>query len=40
MARFLGWFLGTDMILGSALVILCGGLALADARTEIEAIAK
>jgi hypothetical protein len=28
MARFLGWFVGTDMILASALLILFGGLLL------------
>jgi hypothetical protein len=33
MASFLGWFVGTDMILASALLISCGGLALAPAKS-------
>ena len=39
-AAFLGWFVGTDMILLSALLILCGGFALAPAKSVVEAIAK
>ena len=26
MLAFMGWFVGTDMVLASALTILCGGL--------------
>jgi len=39
MARFLGWFVGTDMILVSALLILCGGFALAPAKKVVEEFA-
>lgn len=40
MAKFLGWFVGTDMILVSALLILCGGLAIAPAKQVVEEFAK
>lgn len=40
MAAFLGWFVGTDMILVSALLILCGGFALVPAERPVETIAK
>jgi uncharacterized membrane protein len=40
MAAFLGWFVGTDMILASALLILCGGFTLAPAGTVVETRAE
>jgi hypothetical protein len=40
MAKFLGWFVGTDMILASALLILCGGLAIAPVKQAVEEFAK
>jgi hypothetical protein len=40
MAALLGWFVGTDMILISALLILCGGFALDPAKQVAEAIAE
>jgi hypothetical protein len=39
MAKFLGWFVGTDMILASALLILCGGFAIAPAKQVVEEFA-
>ena len=35
MLAFLGWFVGSDMILASALLILCGGLLLAGSEAPI-----
>jgi hypothetical protein len=32
MLAFMGWFIGTDMILASALMLLCGGLLFSDSR--------
>lgn len=32
MLVFMGWFIGTDRVLASALMILCGGLLLSDGR--------
>ena len=32
MLAFMGWFIGTDMVLGSALMILCGGMLLSEGR--------
>ncbi|HEV2326493.1 MAG TPA: hypothetical protein VGS10_21320 [Terracidiphilus sp.] len=40
MAAFVGWFVGTDMILASALLIFCGGAVLALANRPFEAVAK
>jgi len=40
MASFLGWFMGTAMILASALLILCGGLAVTPAQPAGGAIAR
>ena len=40
MAKFLGWFVGTDMILVSALLILCGGFALAPVKQAVEEFVK
>lgn len=40
MAKFLGWFVGTDMILASAVLILCGGFALAPVGQVVEEFAK
>ena len=40
MAAFLGRFLGTGMILASALLILCGGFALPPAKPVVEVGAK
>jgi hypothetical protein len=40
MAKFLGWFVGTDMILVSALLILCGGFAIAPAERVVEEFAN
>jgi hypothetical protein len=40
MAAFLGWFVGTDMILASAVLILCGGFALAPKKRDGEAIVE
>jgi len=36
MAALLGWFVGSDMILLSALLILCGGFALAPAKRALD----
>lgn len=38
MAVFLGWFVGTNMILLSALLILCGGFALVPAKQGFAAV--
>lgn len=40
MAVFLGWFVGTNMILLSALLILCGGVALVPAKQALAAVAR
>ncbi|HEV2135614.1 MAG TPA: hypothetical protein VGR47_15370 [Terracidiphilus sp.] len=40
MAVFLGWFVGTNMILLSALLILCGGFVLAPAKRPTEEVAN
>jgi hypothetical protein len=40
MAKFLGWFVGTNIILVSALLILGGGFATAPARRVVEQLAK
>lgn len=39
MAKFLGWFVGTDMIFVSAFLILCGGFAIAPAKRAVEEFA-
>jgi hypothetical protein len=39
MAKFLGWFVGTDMILASAVLILCGGFVLAPVKRVVEEFA-
>lgn len=38
MAAFVGWFVGTDMILASAVLILCGGFALGPTKRAVEAV--
>lgn len=38
MATFLGWFVGTNMILFSALLILCGGFALEPATRALATV--
>lgn len=40
MAVFLGWFVGSEMILASALLILCGGLALDHAKRAVDIVAE
>jgi hypothetical protein len=40
MVALLGWFVGSEMILLSALLILCGGFALAPAKRVPEAVAE
>jgi hypothetical protein len=40
MAAFLGWFVGTDMILASSLLLLCSGFMLASAKPAVEAVAE
>jgi hypothetical protein len=40
MAAFLRWFIGTDMILLSSLLIFCGGLAIVPARRPLVGVAE
>jgi glucose-6-phosphate-specific signal transduction histidine kinase len=40
MERFLGWFVGSEMICASALLILCGGLTLAPVQSRGEALGE
>jgi hypothetical protein len=39
MARLVGWFIGTDMVLASALLVLSGGFAFVPASSRVEELA-